>query len=88
MDGDCIGGFTKATWSSKNGHQKDESAFLFNLNMKKSHPCINKNMAIRTEDSRGPIFGDETLSIYESPFNSFKACMSRGNDEFYGIPLL
>jgi hypothetical protein len=57
------------------------------LTRKKSFPCINTKQAIRCENVRGPIFGDETLSIYESPFNEFKACMSRGNDIYYKIPL-
>ena len=30
-DGDCIGGYTEAQWSSDNKRKRDNKAFLFNL---------------------------------------------------------
>ena len=39
--GDCIGGFTKAEWTSGSGeYKKDESTILFNLDQNKSFPCL------------------------------------------------
>lgn len=41
-DGDCIGGFTNASWSTPNSEEKefkgDIRAFLFNLNTQTTFP--------------------------------------------------
>lgn len=64
-NGDCIGGFTQAEWSSPaNSETKsDDSAMIFNLTRKRCYPCKDPKNAIRSWKYRGPEFGISELSI-------------------------
>jgi hypothetical protein len=56
-DGDCIGGFTSANWSSDNKEVADTSAMLFNLTKERCFPhTIIAPYAIGRYSIRGPSF--------------------------------
>jgi hypothetical protein len=59
-DGDCIGGFTKASWSSDNKDVVDTAAMLFNLNRERWFPhgkSNTNNYSINCYANSGPCFG-------------------------------
>ena len=77
-NGDCIGGFTSASWSSPKSweYKYDPSAVLFNLSTQTSFPCLVPSDAIWCRDDWGPGFGLDVLK----PFNQFNRddnCRSR-----------
>jgi TLD len=41
-DGDCIGGFTNALWSSDNTFGSDKDAMLFNMSSRRHFPTLNQ----------------------------------------------
>ena len=88
-DGDCIGGYTKAQWSSDNKLVEDEAAMLFNLSSCRCFPHQQGN-AIKCGSDLGPVFIGERfngdLAAYE-PFNGEKKCESNANRLGYKIPL-
>lgn len=89
-DGDCIGGFTNAKWSSGFQFVGDNTAMLFNLQQERCFPhAKQKEYAILCESVKGPSFdgfGNSELSAYE-PFNGERKCKSRANMLGYKIPI-
>ena len=90
-DGDCIGGFTNALWSSDNKDVGDSGAMLFNLQQQRCFPVKQQaKYAIGCWSNTGPGFtgGDyyELCARFE-PFNGEGKCTSRANYSGYRIPL-
>ncbi len=88
-DGNCIGGFTNAQWSSpKNkGSKSDAGAMLFNLTTHTSFPCKDPSYAISCWKNNGPWFGGfSELSAFNEPFNKENACISFTELSGYEIP--
>ncbi len=63
----------------------DGSAVVFNLTTRKYFPVKQQSNAIRCKDSLGPCFGYGELAT-EEPFNGNENCLSRINQDAYGIP--
>ena len=65
-EGDCIGAFTKAEWSSteEKVDKSDECAVLFNINRKLTFPCFARSWAIRCHKINGPYFGIGELGVH------------------------
>ena len=86
-DGDCIGGFTNAQWSSPEEWEEksDAGAMLFNFTTHTSFPCKDPSEVIWCKKDRGPHFGGVELSAFDEPFNKKNACSSYTNG-FYNIP--
>jgi hypothetical protein len=86
-DGDCIGGYTNAQWSSDERikHVADSEAMLFNLSCKRHFPNKRTGSEIRCFESYGPYFGDRDLTALCNPFNGYENCLSRGNKSGYAI---
>jgi hypothetical protein len=56
LNGECIGGYTKALWTSEDEdkEEEDKGAMLFNLTTHASFPCIKPSTAIWCNKYRGP----------------------------------
>ena len=87
LNGDCIGGYTNAQWTSEWGYKEDKGAMLFNLTTHASFPCKGPSSAIFCDKDYGPLFGREELKALVEPFNKENACISYTNDSAYNIPL-
>ena len=86
-DGDCIGGYTKAQFSSEYGKRiKDSTALLFNCTKQRSFPCVNNGISTIVGESEGPRFGLGDLEVFE-PFNAYSRCLSMANIGSYKIPV-
>ena len=85
-NGECIGGFTKAQWTSpeKEQFKTDPTAMLFNLSTRQNFQCQNPKKAIACWKNWGPYFGDGELYTFE-PFNQVNQCCSYINRNVYGI---
>ena len=61
-EGPCIGGFTQASWKTKNQpiSIRDSSAMIFNLTNYQNYPVNNQQRAISCF-KKGISFGDEEL---------------------------
>ena len=86
LNGECIGGYTKAQWTSEWGFKEDKGAMLFNLTTHASFPCKDPSDAIYCHKERGPEFGWRDLSADNEPFNKENACRSWTNNRPYNIP--
>ena len=51
------GGYTSIPWSSVEGYQSDDTAFIFSLDAKKKYPIANANGAVYHHAGYGPTFG-------------------------------
>lgn len=73
-DGDCIGGFTNAKWSSDNNIEYDKTSMLFNLTQQRHFPNKQTSYAIGCYDNKGPYFtgdGEEELAAGNGKCTSF-----------------
>ncbi len=87
-NGDCIGGFTKAQWSSSESDD-DPDAFLFNLTRSRVFPSTAKG-GIFCESNWGPTFDSGILNCTDlgalgEPFNGDGKCYSNANYPGYKI---
>ena len=59
----CVGGFTRAQWTSpkEDTKAKDNSAMLFNLTTCNKFKSQDNNLAIECWSKYGPAFGDAEL---------------------------
>jgi hypothetical protein len=76
-DGDCIGGYTSAYWSSENKLVGDSDAMLFNLSYKRHFPNYRTGKEIDCSRYSGPCFrGDDSseLGPANEPFNGDGKC--------------
>lgn len=83
-NGDCIGGFTFAEWSSneKWDSKSNTPIMLFNLT---SHTYfLGRYASIR--NSVGPAFGLGESAAYSEPFNKENAISSNSNYSHFKIP--
>jgi hypothetical protein len=91
LDGDCIGGYTKANWSSNNVYVSDCDAILFNLSCSRQFPSKRKTgKEIECYNDYGPCFnggGGSELDAWKEPFNGNGKCYSFANKSSYGITL-
>lgn len=92
-DGDCIGGYTSAPWSSDAWPGKfvaDEDAMLFNLSRRRHFPNKKTGTQIICSSDKGPRFiggyMSELCAEYE-PFNGEEKCFSSTNQPGYGISI-
>jgi hypothetical protein len=90
-DGDCIGGYTEAQWSSKGKKVEDTAAMLFNLSKQRHFPLTQQARSAiwcRSDNGVGFSGGDslEFCAFYE-PFNDYRNCVSWADREGYKIPL-
>ena len=82
-DGDCIGGYTKASWSSdlvgKSFGEND--AMLFNLSKCRHFPSKKNATHIYNSSEYGPCFsgGSNELCAALQPFNGEGNCRSYAN---------
>ncbi len=89
-NGDCIGGFTNAQWSSPYSFEekKDDTAVVFNLTRHRSFPVNKGKDAITCYKNIGAKFGYwSELSAYNEPFNADRACWSLAKESSYSIPM-
>ena len=85
-DGDCIGGYTEAEWSSDGKkHICDNDTFLFNLSCSRLFPNKNTGKEIFCTSDEGPSFGINELCASIEPFNGEKNCTSYANADGFGI---
>ena len=87
-DGDCIGGYTNAQWSSDDDRVVDSGAILFNLSQQRVFPNVKKGKAIKCDKETGPLFtggGDYELCAANEPFNGEGNCSSWANWAGYNI---
>ena len=82
-DGDCIGGYTNASWQSPESGLNigNSDAFLFNLTRCRHFPSLKTGVEILCWVRYGPCFyGDvnkaTSLNACEEPFNGVKKCNS------------
>jgi hypothetical protein len=80
-DGDCIGGYTNTLWLSpwlRDKYVVDSDAMLFNLSCQRHFPNKGTGYEILCGSGFGPCFegGGGDLSVYLSPFNGDKFCLS------------
>ena len=87
-DGDCIGGYTNAQWSSEDELVDDIDAMLFNLSCYRHYPTkrVTKN-EIFCYKGCGPRFGGNDLKAHKEPFNGEGHCFSQSKCQCYGIPV-
>ena len=91
QNGDCIGGYTKAKWSSSFTDKCDNSAVLFNLTARRSFPSKKTGKDICCGKSYGPYFTawsdgyDPELAAFPL-FNN--DCRSYANQPGYSIQLV
>ena len=83
-DGDCIGGYTKAQWSSEDKSVRDSNAMLFNLSKERHFPNRGIGGEIRCGSAYGPHYGWLDLVAYE-PYNGDRKCASYAGQNNYGI---
>ena len=76
-NGDCIGGYTEAQWSSdeKGSWKRDPCALVFSLSHQRSYKFINPEKAICCLSIWGPWFGGALCAVNE-PFNGDNNCWS------------
>ena len=86
-NGDCIGAFTKANWSSESKYFDDSDAMLFNLSCCRHSPSKSAGKDILCGEGNGPYFGINELSAFNEPLNGVGKCYSMANKGCYGIPL-
>ena len=88
LNGECIGGYTKAQWTSEDQdkEEEDKGAMLFNLTTHASFPCKQPLVAINCNTKKGPLFGYSDLSADYEPFNKKYACQSWTNHYGFDIP--
>ena len=91
-DGDCIGGFTKADWSSPWPHYRSvgkTDAILFNLSCFRVFPSKETGTDIYCSYYWGPCFrgGNHTELGTLAPFNGYESCDSNANKPGYEIPV-
>ena len=90
-DGDCIGGYTKAQWSSPytDNHVSESEAMLFNLSCCRHFPSKNTGKDIYCSYKVGPCFdgGSSELSAWDEPINGDGKCSSWANKPGYRIPI-
>ena len=77
-DGDCIGGYTSAQWSSDgNKLVGDKDAMVFNITIGRHFPSKNTGIDIFCSSGRGPCFsggnGSELCAL-DAPFNGEGKC--------------
>ncbi len=84
-DGDVIGGYSKAQWSSDGKHVGDSDAMLFNLSCQRHFPNKGYGREICCHTSWGPYYGAGELAA-GSPFNGQGYCRSNAGCSAYGIP--
>ena len=88
-NGDCIGGYTQAQWSSPNIDYlaPDRYAMVFNLSCERYflNKEVGKEIWIRRDN--GPVFGRAELGAWKEPFNAKKSCWSNANHASYQIPI-
>jgi hypothetical protein len=70
--GKIFGGFTTMKWTSNKGNFEDAESFIFSLDLKKIWICDSQKFEITHSPDVGPIFGGNSLSLRESPFNQTK----------------
>jgi hypothetical protein len=71
LNGDCIGGYTNASWTSpeEEEYKEDKGAFVFNLTTHAYFPCKDPSKAIRCyRYEGGPCFGYSELLAFGEPF--------------------
>ena len=81
-NGDCIGGYTSAQWSSDDRFKRDPCALVFSLSHQRSYKIIKPDQAIGCRKDFGPSFGNALYAPYE-PFNGDNACYSESNQSTY-----
>ena len=89
-DGDCIGGYTKAQWSSDGTPKIDSNTFLFNATTHSQFPTKNngEKYDIYCGNSNGPDFGDSAWELRAmEPFNGERNCISLSNQNVFSVPL-
>ncbi len=89
VDGDCVGGYTKAQWQSPKDekYSNDNDAILFNLNHQRSFKNKGTGNEICNGNTWGPHFrgdGGSDLGAFQ-PFNGNGRCYSWVNEPGYGI---
>jgi len=67
--GKHFGGFTTIPWSSNNANYEDVESFIFSIDLKKSWKCDPSKFEITHNHDYGPVFGGNSLSLREAPFN-------------------
>ena len=85
-NGDCIGGYTEATWETKCGYKKDDSAFLFNLTRSLKFASKGSGKEIFCGSAYGPCFSGSDIYLIQ-PFNGENNCFSYVDREGYKIEL-
>ncbi len=85
-NGDCIGGYTAAQWSSPDEGVwvSDPSAVVFSLSRQQSFNVKNADHAIYCDKTCGPYFGNSLKAFYQ-PFNGFDRCLSRQDTNYEDI---
>ena len=89
-NGDCIGGFTNAQWSSDDEYVADSGAMLFNLSRERCYQNLKEENAIYCRSDVGPCFtgyGYRAELLAYEPFNGENKCRSEANHSGYNIPL-
>ncbi len=88
-DGDCLGGYSKAQFSSPSLNEWviDSESLIFNLGQQQVFKSQGgKKGGICCYSSSGPYYGYGELGAYE-PFNGDDRCFSSANQTGYRIPL-
>lgn len=85
-DGDCVGGYTAAKWTSDNQFVNDTDAVLFNLELERHFRNKGWGGELYSFDRYGPCFGPSELVAFWEPFNGNKSCASHVNNGKYSIP--
>ncbi len=68
-EGDCVGGFTKAQWTSTGKCFNDTDAMVFNLSCCRHYPSKKSGNDIKCCNNYGPTFGSSNdLSALSEPF--------------------
>ena len=85
-DGDCVGGYSKAQFSSLSGEWVvDSESLIFNLGQQQVFKSQGGEYGgIFCRSDRGPCYGDAELGAYE-PFNGHDLCRSYANESGYRI---
>ncbi len=84
-NGDCIGGYTNALWTSEGKLISDNQAMLFNLSRGRYFNNKKTGKEIVCNKDIGPYFGNLELSAYPQPFNGEGNCVSQANNSSYEI---
>ena len=88
-NGDCVGGFTKAPWSSHVEYNSDPYATVFNATRSRHFSSQNTGNDIWCDADFGPCFsgGGSDLAAHAAPFNAENKCWSWANKPGFKIPL-